>query len=108
MKQITFCDEDCEISTTFARTLEVVENVWPTTSGRPTIPGPPTAMSETSRMAVSAFTPALELRPCGVILVPGCSGWNVLRIQTGIPDCVTARSVLGCSTLAPKCASSAA
>ena len=60
MKQISFCEEDCEISRTFARTLAVVENVRPTTSGRPTIPGPPTAMSETSRMAVSAFTPALE------------------------------------------------
>src|SRR5277367_1447796 len=108
MKQISFCEEDCEISRTFARTLAVVENVRPTTSGRPTIPGPPTAMSETSRMAVSALTPALEAWPCGVIFVPGCSGSKVLRIQTGMPDSVTARSVLGCSTLAPKWASSAA
>ena len=60
IKQISFCEEDCEISSTLARTLAVVENVRPTTSGRPTIPGPPTAISETSRMAVSAFTPPLE------------------------------------------------
>ena len=42
MKQMSFCEDDCEISSTFACTSAVVENVRPTTSGTPTMPGPPT------------------------------------------------------------------
>ena len=34
--------------------------------------------------------------------VPGFSGAKLLRIHTGTPAAVTGRSVLGCSTLAPK------
>src|SRR2546421_4181764 len=52
MKQMSFCEEDCEIRRTLARTSAVVENVRPTTSGNPTIPGPPTLINVTSRMAV--------------------------------------------------------
>ena len=32
IKQMSFCDDDCEISRTLARTFAVVENVRPTTS----------------------------------------------------------------------------
>ncbi len=102
MKQISFCEEDCEISSTFARNSAVVENVRPTTSGTPTIPGPPTLISATSRIAVNAFTPPPMLRPCREIFVPVCIGVKLLRIQTGIPAGITARNVFGCSTFAPK------
>ena len=61
----------------------------PTTSGRPTIPGPPSAISETSLIAVSAFAPPPLLRPCGVIFVPAFSGAKLLRIQTGISCGIT-------------------
>ena len=74
MKQMSFCEDDCEISSTFACSSAVVENVRPTTSGTPTIPGPPTVMSATSRIAVSALTPPPLLRPCGVIFVPDALG----------------------------------
>ena len=60
---MSFCEDDCEISSTLACTSAVVEKVRPTTSGTPTIPGPPTVMSATSRIAVSAFTPPPLLRP---------------------------------------------
>ena len=66
-----------------ARTLAVVENVRPTTSGKPTIAGPPRAIRETSPIAVIAFTPPALLRPLAVILVPASSGAKLLRIQTG-------------------------
>jgi len=108
IKQISFCEDDCEINKTFARTSAVVENVLPKTSGNPTIPGPPTLMSVTSRMAVSALTPPPMLRPSGVIFVPSRSGEKLLRIHTGIAACTTGFSVFGCSTFAPKYASSAA
>ena len=66
------------------------------------MPGPPTVISVTLRMAVRALTPPpLEL-PRAVIFVPGFSGEKLLRIHTGTPAAVTGRSVLGCSTLAPK------
>src|SRR6202041_1408455 len=95
IKQISFCEDDCEISRTLARTFAVVENVRPTTSGRPTIPGPPSAMRDASLIAVSAFAPPPLLRPCGVIFVPGFSGAKLLRIQTGISRGITARRVFG-------------
>jgi hypothetical protein len=65
----SFCEDDCEISSTFARISAVVENVRPTTSGNPTIPGPPTLISVTSRIAVSAFTPPPMMRPS--VVFPG-------------------------------------
>ena len=102
MKQISFCEEDCEIRRTLARTSAVVENVRPSTSGNPTIPGPPTLINVTSRMAVSAFTPPPMLRPSGVIFVPGRSHAKLFRIHTGMAACTTGFSVFGCSTLAPK------
>jgi len=71
-------------------------------AGKPTIPGPPTLISVTSRMAVSAFTPPPMLRPSGVIFVPGRSGAKLLRIHTGIAACTTGFSVFGCRTFAPK------
>ena len=51
---------------------------------------------------------AVGAAPCGVIFVPVRSGAKLLRIQTGIPACETACSVFGCSTFAPKYASSVA
>ena len=90
------------MSKTLARTSAVVENVRPTTSGKPTIPGPPTLINVTSRIAVNAFTPPPMLRPSGVIFVPGFSGVKLLRIHTGIAACTTGFNVFGCSTFAPK------
>src|SRR5271155_2279672 len=81
MKQISFCEEDCEINKTFARAFDVVEKVRPTTSGTPTIPGPPTVISVTSFTAVSALTPPPLLLPCGVILVPVRSGSKRFGVQ---------------------------
>ena len=100
-KQMSFCEEDCETKSTLVRSAAVAANDLASTSGSPTIPGPPTVMSVTPRIAVSALTPPLEL-PRAVIFVPGFSGAKLLRIHTGTPAAVTGRSVLGCSTLAPK------
>ena len=83
MKQISFCDDDCEISKMLACTSAVVENVRPTTSGTPTIPGPPTVISATSRMAVSAFTPPPLLRPLGSDLRAGLLGRETISNPNG-------------------------
>ena len=107
LKQMSFCEEDCEIIRTLARTSAIVEKVRPTTSVSPTMPGPPRLISVTSRMAVRAFTPVFA-PPLGVILVPRFSGVKLLRIQTGIAESTTGFSVFGCNTFAPKNASSAA
>ena len=84
-RQMSFCEDDCEISRTLARTAAVVAKVRPKTSGTPTIPGPPTEMNATSLIAVSPFTPPSVKGPVGVIRVPGRSGENVLRIHSGMP-----------------------
>src|SRR5437016_3777544 len=73
-RQMSFWEDDCEISSTLARTAAVVAKVRPSTSGTPTIPGPPTVISATSLIAVSALTPPLFGGPAGVIFVPGRSG----------------------------------
>ena len=104
-----FGESDCETSSTSARTAAVVVNIRVKTYPPcDEIPGPSTEINATSEMAVTAFTLQLLAGPVGVILVPGRSGANVLRIQTGIPDCIRGQSVLGCKTLAPKWARSAA
>ena len=77
-------------------------------SGTPMMPGPATAIMATSRVAVTAFTPCGAGRTVCVILVPACCGWKLLRIHTGIALSITGRSVIGCSTFAPKKASSPA
>ena len=99
-----FCEG--EISSTSAPMALVVANVRLKTSGAPLALA--IVIIATSLMEVSAFTPSRHGGPDRVIFVPGCSGANVLRIQTGIPRCVTARRVFRCRTLAPKYASSAA
>ena len=105
---MSFCEDDCEISSTSARTAAVVVKVRPKTSRIPTMPGPPTVINATSLMAESAFTPLTCKQPLGVILVPGRSGEKVLRIHRGMSDCMRGRRVLGWRTLAPNCANSAA
>src|SRR5579871_5154109 len=94
-RQISFCEDDWEISNTSARISRVVADVLPRTSGTPAIAGPPTVINAASVTAVSAVTPLLPLEPAGVILVPGFSGAKVLRIQRGIPLCASGRKVLG-------------
>ena len=55
-RQMSFCDDDCEISSTSARSDVVVSNVRPRTCGTLAIPGPPTVIRATSLIAVSAMT----------------------------------------------------
>src|SRR6266403_968278 len=93
MKQISFCEDDCEMRSTFARTSAVVENVRPNTSGTPTIPGPPTLINVTSRIAVSAFTPPPMLRPSGVKALTAIR--DVTLISVGGPGIVGLPDVVG-------------
>ena len=79
-KQMSFCEEDCVTNRTFARVADVAANDLARTSVRPTIPGPPTVTSVTSRMAVRAFTPLRVDFPDAEIFVPGFSGSKLLRI----------------------------
>src|SRR5260370_1016672 len=51
--------------------------LFPYTTLFRSIPGPPTLISVTSRIAVSAFTPPPILRPSGVIFVPGRCGAKI-------------------------------
>ena len=90
------------MSSTLARARAAAVKVLAATPGTPTMPRPPTVMSETSLMAVIALTPRAVGWPVAVIFVPGSSGAKLLRIQTGMPLSATGLSVFGCSTFAPK------
>src|SRR5215472_10044857 len=88
MKQMSFCEEDCEISSTSARSSAVVEKVRPTTSVTPTIPGPPTLISATSRIAVNALTPPpiLSLSP-----LSSCPLFRAQSCCESVPACPVTR-----------------
>src|SRR2546425_13229397 len=77
-RQMSFWEDDCEISSTLARTAAVVAKVRPNTSGTPTIPEPPTVNNATSLFTQHALTAPLFEEPVAVIFVPDRSGGDVL------------------------------
>ena len=105
--EVSFGDDECEIKRKSARQRSA--NAPSKKPDTPAVAGPRTVIRATSLIAVSAVTlPATFSGPEDVILVPGRSGAKVLRIQSGMPHFMIALRVFGCSTFAPKYASSAA
>ena len=75
--------------------------------GTPIIPVPSRLMSATRSMLVMPLTGSADVGRAQ-IRVPTPAGANVLRIQMGMPSLTAGAMVCGCSTLAPKYASSIA
>ena len=65
-------------------------------------------MTVTSRLLASPVSGVAVWRGCAVMSVPAPSGFHELRMRTGMLRSTAGRIVLGCSTFAPKYASSAA
>src|SRR6185369_69990 len=106
-KQIECSELAWEIITTETSTTRSAPNSLSATPGMPIIPVPSTLSRAISSIVAKPLTGIVDGEE-EEILVPVASGLKVFLIQMGMPLAIAGNIVFGCTTLAPKYASSAA
>ena len=100
-QQIECSDEPCEIITTDTCAVRSAANTRSAVPGTPIRPVPSRFSTARSGLSVSPLIGPLTAL-LAVMRVPGCSGWNVLRMMIGKPRSIAGDMVCGCTTFAPK------